>query len=116
MIQSKQAAESNDGVENIWVAEEKVCGVIRAHADAGGHEFLIGVPAMLAHEWDDFLHDITVIVQVAAGAVGGMRAKVRPGLAVEAVHGKQFDLTRFDKPRESICHAPVFEVMKASLL
>ncbi len=116
MVEPEQAAQGNQGIEDIGVAEEKVRGVIAPHADAGGYEFLFGAPAVLAHERNDFLHDVAVIVLVTACTVGGMRAKVRPGLAVKAVHSKQFDLSRFDKPRQPIRHSPVFEVVEASLL
>ncbi len=98
------------------MAEEEVGGMIGAHADAGGEELLFRIPAMPAHEGDNFLHDIAVIILVTAGAVGGMRLPVRPGLPIQAVDRKDLDLARFDERSEPVDHPEIFELMKAAAL
>src|SRR5215470_18469713 len=71
---------------------------------------------MPAYEWDNFLDDITIIVLMPAGAVGRMRSTVGPGLTIQTIYGKNFDLARFDKPRKCIDHSPIFKIIKATLL
>ncbi len=73
-------------------------------------------PDCASHEGDDFLDDIAVIILVAAGAVGGMRFPVRPGLSIQAVDREDLDLPRFDERGQHVDHPEIFELMKAAAL
>ena len=110
--QVKYSAQANHGVEQVGMAKEKVAGVISAHAATGCNDFLRAVGAMLTDKGRDFLGDVTVIVFVAAGAVGGVGFPVGPGLAVDSVDGENLDFSVFDEPRDCVNHAVVFIVVK----
>ncbi len=88
MIEPEQSAEGDDRIENIRVTKEEICSMIGAHTHASRHEFLIRISAMLAHEGNDFPHDITIVILMAARPVGRVCAKICPGLAVYTVHRK----------------------------
>ena len=79
-------------------------------------ELLFRIPAVTADEGGDFLDDVAVIILVAAGAVGGMRLPVRPGLPVQAVDREYLDLSRFDEMGQLVDHPEIFELMKAPAL
>ena len=96
------------------MAKEEVGGMVGAHADTRGEELLLRIPAVTADEGDNFVDDIAVIVLVAAGAVGGMRIPVRPGLPVQAVDREDLDLARFDERGQHADHPKIFELVEAA--
>src|SRR5688572_28841789 len=90
--------------------------MICPHADTGGHELLFRVPAVLAHKRDNFFDDIMVIILMAPRSVGGMCPSVRPGFSVQAIDGKNLDLTCLDKCGKHTDHSKIFELMETASL
>ena len=109
-----QTAERDDGIEYIGMTKEEVGGMISPHADACCQKLLLGIPAVTAHEGDNFVDDVAVVILVAAGAVGGMGIPVRPALPVQAVDREDLDLARFDERGQHTDHPKIFKLMEAA--
>ena len=97
------------------MAEEEVGRMIGAHAAPGGERF-VALMAVAVDERQDLLHDVAVVLLVAAGAVGRMCAPVGPRLAVHAVHGEELDFARCHEWGAGAHHAEVLILIERPAL
>ena len=91
-----------------------------AERAAEGQNPRIALPAVAAADFADIGHDLPAKIPhpllVAADAPVGVAVRVRPGLAVDRIDGKDRRPPRLDKRSPGVDHAEVFKIEKAAVL
>ena len=110
---SVQAAQCNDGVEDVRAAEEEVAGMESTHGTTRYDE---GLGLALAHLGDKFLGNVVIPALVLLYAPAVVGRAVAPRLAVYAVHADGAYLALFYPGCENVYHAEVLKVEVAAVL
>jgi len=101
-----KAAQGNDCIESIRMAQVEVQAVVAAHAAAGrNHRSLI--TGLILDVRNKFVDDITVITFVHVGAVVRAFPFAQPGFVVDAVRCVKLHQTLIDEPLAGFNHAEV---------
>src|SRR5579859_6964268 len=79
-----KAAQSNNAINQVRIAEGKSYSMVRAEARTGCHQK--GIVIALPAEWQDFVQKITVILVMTQGAGRGMLVFGVPAFAAHAIH------------------------------
>src|SRR5579863_9942793 len=79
-----QAAQPDDAINQVRIAEGKIYGMVRAKARADRH--LKGIVVALPAEWHDFVQKVAVILVMAQGAGRGMPVFGVPAFAIHTIH------------------------------
>jgi len=107
------AGERNTGIKNVRVSQQKVYGMVGAHAVACQSDFAVAL-AMIAYEGCNFIDDILVVGFMSEDVVAHVPIFAKYRLIVETVDTEDLQATLFDMFPDYVKHAEIFKFMKSA--
>jgi hypothetical protein len=92
--------------------EGDIDGMESAEAAAEGDK--MGVLIFLADQWNDFVDEIVVVLDVAGDAPTGRNLLVVPALHVDRVNAVELELAGIDFASERADHVAIFKFVEAA--
>src|SRR5579872_4999631 len=101
-----QAAQSNNTINQLWIAEGEIHRMIRAKARASRHQK--GVIVALSAERHHFVQEIAIVLDVPLRARSRVLLFGVPAFAIHAIYAIQLDMALFQALTQRFNHTRIF--------